>query len=98
MEIRLKAKYCGGSHGRRGGKSRATANQQRASARKGRIRKQRLAADRYEAKRLGITVSQLRFRKAKEWAEIGERHKQEQAEAARRVAEMPRRGYGYSRY
>ena len=64
--IPLKAKYRGGQIGHH----TATPGQKRSAPRKRHRQAQRLAADRAEAARLGITFWELRFVRALKWKQV----------------------------
>lgn len=90
IEIPLKGKYCGGGPGRRSRKGRGTTNQLQASVRKKRNKAERLATNTVEAKQLDIAVDELRFRRAKELAELLAEQKREAARLARDAREWER--------
>jgi hypothetical protein len=67
-----------------------TPNQANASARKKHLRQLRLAEEKAEAKRFGITVSELQNRKAQAVIQILADNKKRAEDAARRAVQSPR--------
>ena len=89
--IKAKVKYCGGGPGAR---RLQTPGQARAAIRKKRNRVAREAADSAEARRRGITVWQLRLKRAAEWEEVVRRAEREHQERLRGLIASSSRGYG----